>query len=180
MSRMRHGVGLAVVCCALLGGSVRGEEASANVPEEIAGGWVYGTIGLTQFWDDHTGKNLGPGRGMGQVIVFEKDGTYKQYVYIQTRNHHWVTQIWTSYEGKAEFDGQKVTLTPSSGKYKVADNQVKRNNYERAMTEEELKKAKATHFWSVAKNDQDKVQLKLGEDKNQPTVFSKSEIPQKK
>lgn len=68
--------------------------------------------------------------------------------YIKTRGYGWETLALTWEEGTATVTGDTLTLKPTTGKYKVIDNRVAKNSYERPMTPEEIKTNVKTRTWS--------------------------------
>jgi hypothetical protein len=123
-------------------------------PPDIVGEWRYTTVDGKSYWDGSTGKYLGHGGGNSETYVFAKDGTFKDYVYIENSpTAGWTTQIYTTLEGKYEISGDTLKLTPTKGNYKVRDNRVKRYNYDRPMTEEETKKMAKSYRFTLAKED---------------------------
>jgi hypothetical protein len=146
----------------------------ARVPEELLGQWKWGTISSLSYEDAQTGKNLGPGRGMMVFFTFEKTGRYKMFFTVQTRSYDWTTQVWTTEEGMVSFDDSTFTLQPTTGKYKSSDNRVKKNNYERPMTKEELKKGRRDYSWKWEKNDNDgKTYLMMGPSETSRSPFQR-------
>lgn len=142
----------------------------AKVPADLVGQWKWGTISSLSYEDVRTGKNLGPGRGMMVFFTFEKSGKYKMFFAVQTRTYDWTMQTYTDEEGTVTFDGSTFTLQPTSGKYKSSDNRVQKNNFNRPMTKEELKKARRVYHWKWEKNDDNgKTYLMMG-----PTESSRS------
>lgn len=115
-------------------------QAESRVPNDMVGEWKWGTISSLSYEDTQTGKNLGPGRGMMIYFTFDKGGKYKMFFYVQTRSYDWTTQTWTEEEGTVTFSESGFIVQPSTGKYRVRDNRVQKNNYNRPMTKAELKK----------------------------------------
>lgn len=149
--------------------------ARAETPASVIGQWRWGTINPVTYWDAQTGQYRGHGGGMSCTYVFDEVGTYKMYLLIQTNNSGWQKTIWTYEEGKAIWAGDQLTFTPTAGKYKVMDNRVKRDNYDRPMTDEELKKHGKTVKWVVEKRDGKTVLVTGTDGKNPETVFRREE-----
>ena len=126
---------------------------AADAPKEVVGSWRYGTINPVTYWDAQTGQYRGHGGGMSRTYQFDDAGNYKMYQLIQTNNYGWQLSVFTFEEGKATWDAKTVTLTPTSGKYKCVDNRVQKNNYERPLTDEELKKHTKTEPYRVERRD---------------------------
>jgi len=124
------------------------------VPASVVGEWRKTTINGRSYWDGRSGQYVGHGGGFSETFVFEKDGTYKDFVYIENSPMAgWTTQIFTTTEGVAEWSGDTVRLVPKKGNYKVRDNRVKRQNYERPMTDEERKKMIKSYRYSIETED---------------------------
>jgi tRNA(fMet)-specific endonuclease VapC len=107
-----------------------------------------GTVSPTTFWDTQTGKFAGNARGMAQYLTLNADGTYKQYVYIETRSYNITTRVWTQHEGTVSFNGNSLTLKPTKGHYKSAGSW----KIDRDMTEKELAEKTVTYKWRKEKD----------------------------
>jgi hypothetical protein len=128
--------------------------APAEFPTALVGEWRYGTVSGTTYWDSSTGKYLGSGSGMSDTFIFAKDGSYKEYAFIKSSPvAGWTTKIFTTIEGKAKVSGDTLTLTPTKGNYHVEDNRVARSNYDRPMTDEEVKKQIKSQGFSLGQED---------------------------
>jgi hypothetical protein len=148
--------------------------AQAKVPEDLVGQWKWGTISSMSYEDARTGRNLGPGRGMMVFFTFEKSGKYKKFFTMQTRSYDWTTQVWTEEEGTVTFDDSTFTLHPTTGKYRSSDNRVKRSNFERPMTKEELKKNRQVYHWKWEKSaDNGKTYLMMGPSETSRSPFQR-------
>ena len=101
---------------------------------------------------------------MGSFLEFTADGSCKQYTLISMNTNGWALTTWTEEYGTAAFDpGQgTVTLTVTKGKYKVTDNRVARNNYNRPMTDEEVRKAATTRTYKFARDEKGQPRFELG------------------
>ena len=126
--------------------------ASGKLPAALIGSWGFTTISGTTYWDRSTGAYLGGGTGGSQTYTFLPGGRYKLFNYVRSRNTGWQLETLTWEEGTVSVEGDSLVLQPTSGKYKVMDNRVARNNYERPMKGEELKKNARTFVWSMAKD----------------------------
>lgn len=123
---------------------------STLVPDELAGEWVYGTISPTNFWDDHTGQYVGNAYGIGVILDLEPNGRYSQMVYIYTQAYSCRTQVWTHMEGTVTVNGSALTFYPHKGNYKAADTCIAKNNFQRAMTKQEIEdKQGETWAWQL-------------------------------
>ena len=74
-----------------------------SVPAEMVGGWRYGSISPTNFWDDHTGVFSGNAYGFSDQYVFTANGTFKEYLYIYTQSYGCRIQAWVEMEGAVTF-----------------------------------------------------------------------------
>lgn len=122
--------------------------AGGQVPNVVVGNWVEGSVSPTTFWETQTGKFAGNARGMAQYLTLNADGTYKQYVYIETRSYNITTQVWTQHEGTVTFNGNSFTLKPTKGHYKSAGSW----KIDRDMTEKELAEKTVTYKWRKEKD----------------------------
>ncbi|HEV7298584.1 MAG TPA: hypothetical protein VGN72_04405 [Tepidisphaeraceae bacterium] len=123
---------------------------AGTVPQELLGEWFQGTISPTSYWDTQSGKYLGNASSMGSTYRFHPDGTYEEYVYIETRMYNVQTVIWTTYKGTVDFKADTFTVTPTWGHYKTGGTSSQKTD--RDMTEEELAKGKKTYNWKLEKN----------------------------
>ena len=128
---------------------------SAKVPAAVVGKWRYGSISPTTIHDAQTGKHLGNARSLGSFVEFAADGSYKQYTLTSMNTNGWALSTWAEEYGEAAFDPAKgtVALKATNGKYRVTDNRVKKNNYDRPMTDEEVKKAAVTLTYKLARGE---------------------------
>lgn len=123
--------------------------ARANVPATVVGSWVEGSISPTTYWDTQTGRYQGNARSLAQYFIFNADGTYKHYVYIEMRMYNMVTQVWTQMNGQVEFADNTFTLIPTAGHYKTDGTR----KVDRPMTAEELAEKKTTYNWRIEDNN---------------------------
>ena len=171
------GLGLAAcITAAQPAAHAQGVTAKAStVPADLAGKWKWGTISFNSEVDVYSGRNLGPRSGMVIFFTFEKSGKYNMVFYAQTLNYGWQTQTWSIHEGTVTFANGTFTLHPTKGKYKVTDNRVQRNNYDRPMTAEELKQ-NTVYLWRWEKNPNDgKTYLKIGPSERSLSHFQRAE-----
>lgn len=124
-----------------------------DLPMRLAGQWAFTTISGTTYWDKNTGAYLGDGTGASQTYTFERNGKYRMFTYIKTRSYGWQIQTLTWEEGTVLLEGNRLILRPTGGKYQVMDNRVAKNNYQRPMREEELKKNVKAVYWSLATDE---------------------------
>jgi hypothetical protein len=115
-----------------------GDTPRSEVPEELVGDWLYGSISPTNFWNDHTGQYAGNAYGFSDYWQLDEDGSFQRYIYIYTQNYGCRTQVWTHMQGTVVVSSGSLAAYPQRGDYKVADTCVSRNNYRRAMTRDEL------------------------------------------
>jgi hypothetical protein len=133
-----------------------GGTPSSEVPPDLVGSWRYGSISPSNFWNEHTGQYAGNAYGFADYITFQRRGKFTRLVYIYTNSYGCQTQVWTQMEGTVEADDETFTLYPTKGKYKVADNCVQRNNYERPMRANELREKQGDEFrWSFEEGEYD-------------------------
>ena len=139
-------------------------QADGKVPAEAVGKWKYGSISPTTVHDAQTGRYLGNARSMGSFVELAADGSYKQYTLISLNTNGWALTTWTEEYGTAAFDPAErtVAFTATRGKYKVTDNRVAKNNYDRPMSEDEVKKAGRTLTYRFARSDKGERRLELG------------------
>lgn len=179
---------LAWVCCALLAGcesnSAGGDGGGDNggngggggggstntprtaTPQELVGDWKFGIGSFTNFWGNQ-GQYYGSGGGTSVFWSFERDGDYKQQVYINRRNYNCLIQTWTETVGTTTFDGNKFTIYPVTGRYKASDSCIDKNNFDRPMTEQERKDFVKSFLWKFETNPNDgKTYLMVGFDEN--------------
>ncbi|RYG30342.1 hypothetical protein EON81_25095 [bacterium] len=124
--------------------------SDAATSPAVVGEWRYGSVRGVTYWDSSSGHYLGDGGGQSDTYIFAKDGTFKEYVYMKNSPMAgWTTQIFTRYEGKYAVEGDKIKLTVVKGDYKVSDNRVQRQNYDRPMTDEEVKKAAKSYRFTL-------------------------------
>ncbi|MDB5298179.1 MAG: uncharacterized protein JWO31_4162, partial [Phycisphaerales bacterium] len=114
--------------------------------------------------DVQSGRYVGSARSLGSFFEFAADGSYKQYTLISVNNYGWVLTTWTEAYGTADFDAAKgvVTLTAAKGKYKVTDSRVAKNNYDRPMTDDEVKKQSDVRTFRIGRADNGDPRLELG------------------
>jgi hypothetical protein len=174
---------LAWVCCVSLGcgcGSSSGNNDNTpndntprtETPSELQGDWKHGVISFTNFWDDQ-GTYVGNAGGTAVFFQFQKDGRYKQFVYINRRVYNCVTQTWTETNGTTVFEQGKFTVHPTVGHYKASDSCVIQNNFERPMTAQEVKDNVQTFLWKWEDRDDGKTWLKIGFDESTWSYFER-------
>jgi hypothetical protein len=126
-----------------------------HLPMALVGQWAFTTISGTTYWDKSTGAYLGDGTGASQTYTFERNGKYRMFTYIKTRSYGWQIQTLTWEEGAVILEGDRLILRPTGGRYQVMDNRVAKNNYQRPMRDEELKKNVKAVYWSLVKDGGD-------------------------
>ncbi|HYE18808.1 MAG TPA: hypothetical protein VEA69_10210 [Tepidisphaeraceae bacterium] len=152
-----------------------GALGESEAPAEVVGRWRFGSINPVTYWDKSTGAYLGSGGGTSCVYEFDKDGAYRMYLLFKTNNSGWIRTVWTQEEGTATWAGDKVTLTPRAGKFKVVDNRSKKDNYERPINDDELKKHTKTVKWARERKDGKEVFVTGGEGKDPRTEYWREE-----
>jgi hypothetical protein len=172
---------LALASCALLAGcgDDGGGEAPnpdltprTQTPQEMVGGWRFGSSSFTNFWGNQS-QYHGSGGATSVYWSFERDGGYKQQVYISRRNDSGcLIETWTETVGTTTFDGNKFTIHPVTGRYKAADPCAEKNNFDRPMTDQERKSSVRTYLWKFETNPKDgKTYMMVGFDENTWTEF---------
>ena len=125
--------------------------AFQSTPTQCVGEWRYTTINGRSYYDGSIGQYLGHGGGNSETLVFGKDGSFKDFVYIENSpSAGWTTQITTTMEGRVEWSEGRFKLIPSKGHYKVRDNRVARQNYDRPMNADDLKRMQKNYEFSMA------------------------------
>jgi len=172
---------LAWVCCAALAGcgsdSGGGDENTpiTPAPQSLVGDWKYGVSSFTNFWGDQ-GQYYGNAGGVSVFFTFQADGHYKQQVYVNQRNYSCLTETWTESTGTATFDSSSFTIYPTVGRYKASDNCVDRNNFDRAMTDQERQDFVKTFLWKFDVNPNDgKTYLMVGFDQDTWSYFDRAQ-----
>jgi hypothetical protein len=143
---------------------------SAPLPANLVGKWAMTTISGTTYWDKSTGAYAGSGSGGAQTYTFSRDGRYKLFNLIKTNSYGWETQALTWEEGTVALKGDTLTLRPTSGRYQVMDNRVRKNNYKRPMRASERKVSLL--FWKQDTQDGKPV-LRLGRSRDGLLDFKK-------
>ncbi|ADO70855.1 uncharacterized protein STAUR_3063 [Stigmatella aurantiaca DW4/3-1] len=138
-------------CAALLSGCSDDEETPGNPPpSELEGEWKFGTISFTNFYGDQ-GQYVGNAGTVAVYFDFDKNGKFKQQIYIGQRNYGCLTQVWTEMEGTATFTSTTFTTHPSKGRYKTSDNCTSANNIDRSMTDKEREDRNVLYTWKFGK-----------------------------
>lgn len=131
-------------------GAVVDDTPRTDVPSELAGDWLYGSISPTNFWNDHTGTYSGNAYGFSDYVMLEADGSYKRYIYIYTEYYGCRTQSYTYHVGTVTVNGGTITYYPQQGKYKATDNCVASRNFERPMSRDEVVDAQGDAWdWEI-------------------------------
>lgn len=143
---------------------------ASKAPEELVGRtWRATRISGTTFWAANGAYN-GAGTQQAGIIQFLPNGTYKYQVFIQTRSNDWGLQAYTWENGTASFDGNLVVLRPTGGKYKGVDTKLAHNNFERPMTEAEIRNNVRLYRWEMS-DDKGKPVLRMGNGKADLSTF---------
>jgi hypothetical protein len=134
-----------------------------DVPSQLAGNWMYGSISPTNFWDDHTGQYSGNAYGFSDYVILSGNGTYERYIYIYTQYYSCRTQAYTVHRGTVTVSASAIAYYPQRGKYKVTDTCVSSRNYERNMTSEEVHDAQGESWdWELGTGSNGQTVLLLG------------------
>jgi hypothetical protein len=147
---------LAWVCCAALLAAGCGDDESDTPstppPSELEGDWRFGTISFTNFFGDQ-GQYIGNAGGVAVSFDFNKDGTFRQQVYINQRNYNCVTQAWTEMTGTTTFDATTFKTHVTKGRYKASDTCNSSFNFDRSMSGDERDSNSRTYTWKFGKNE---------------------------
>lgn len=139
----------------------------------LIGTWGFTTISGTTYWDKSTGAYMGSGSGGSQSYTFAPGGPYKLFNYVKAGSYGWEMQTLTWENGRYSVKGGTITLTPTSGKYQVMDNRVKKNNYTRPMRANELQKNAKMLVWRIEQDDKGKSVLRLGKSKDSLSSYKR-------
>lgn len=142
-------------------------QAPAKILTDLVGEWRYTSIRGTTYWDSSNGAYLGHGGGNSDTYIFAKDGTFKEYVYIENSpSAGWTTKIFTTMEGRLKVEGDNLKLVVTKGKYKTEDNRVARYNIDRPMTAAEAEKRTRSYRFSLSsENGKPVFVIDLGKEK---------------
>ena len=124
-------------------------QPASTTPKKLVGRWVYGSVSPLTYWDSNTGQFLGNAHGAGELFELKPDGTYKEYVYLESRMYNMVTQVWTIHEGTIAFAGDTYTIRPTKGHYRTDGTR----KIDRDMTPDELAKQVKTYNWRLEQRD---------------------------
>jgi len=117
---------------------------------------MFGTISPTDFFDRSTGAHLGNAYGVGVWFTFGADGTFTQLQYNYSTAYNCRVETWTYLEGTVTVEEGLLRTYPTVGKYRVANNCAKSQNYTRPMTDKERGDAQgAKYSWSFEEHDGD-------------------------
>ena len=143
------------------------------MPEALRGDWVYGTISPTDFFDRSTGAHLANAYGVGVYFTFGADGTFKQFQYNYSTAYNCRIETWTALEGTVTVEDGVFKTYPTSGKYRVANNCARSQNYTRPMTAKERADAQGKAYtWGFEENPNDgKTYLMIGPGGNTRSHF---------
>lgn len=146
------------------------EEKKDAVPPALVGDWFWGNVSPTRYWNRDTGDFVGHGYSGALSYVFNKDGTYRRYFYLETRLYGDVSGLFSASEGTVTFaaDGT-FTLKPAKGTYKFTEG--KRLKREREMTRDELERPGLVFKWKLEEGGASLVVTKEGEEAR---VFARS------
>jgi hypothetical protein len=134
------------------GGPTNPPPTSGAVPSAVVGNWRYGSVSPTNFYNDHTGAYSGNAYGFSRHYTFDRNGTYKDYVYIYAESYGCRQQNWVEMSGTVQFTGTDFTTTVTSGRFKTVDSCSASNDKDRAMTASE-RSARSTTSTYVLRTD---------------------------
>lgn len=132
-----------------------------SVPSAVLGGWRYGTVSSTNFWDDHTGVYAGNAYGISDQYEFAANGTFTEYIYIYTQAYSCRTQAWVEMRGTVRFDDAQFTKRVTSGRFKTVDSCASSHNKDRAMTAAEATERSTTHQYTMRTDASGKTYLQI-------------------
>jgi hypothetical protein len=135
--------------------------AGGAVPAELVGGWRYGSISPTNFWDDHTGVFSGNAYGFSDHYQFAANGTFKEYLYVYTQSYGCRTQAWVEMSGDVDFAGGSFTTRVKDGHFKTIDTCASSNNKDRAMTASERTERSKTSAYALKTDAAGKTYLEI-------------------
>jgi hypothetical protein len=186
---------MVVVCAALALAAVAGEQAQdgkqpesapqqaaagptskdSALPAGIAGDWFWGTVSPTRYRDRNTGDLLGHGYSGALSYVFEPDGTYKRYFYLETRVIDETSSLFSASEGTVTFTGDTFTLKPTKGTYRFIDGPRKKPR-EREMRQDELERPGLVFTWRLDRPEKDGPPvLMVGKEGEEPRAFKRGQ-----
>jgi hypothetical protein len=87
-------------------------------------------------------------RHVGPLRV-QRDGTYKEYVYIYTQSSGCRTQVWVEMSGSVRFDDETFSTEVGRGRFKTSDTCAASRNFDRAMTESERRERSKTRAYAL-------------------------------
>ena len=156
-ARAAAGAALAALCIACVdptapdAGNADGGSTppAGSVPAALVGNWRYGSVSPTNFWDDHSGVYAGNAYGFSDIYAFNRDGTFKENVYIYTQSYGCKTQAWVEMSGTVTFDAAAFTLHVAKGRFKTTSPCSASQNFDRDMTESERTERSKTTTYSL-------------------------------
>jgi hypothetical protein len=130
-------------------------EPRGHIDEDLEGQWLKGYFNMNNFFT-YDGKDLGKGYESSRALSFTKDGRVEMYLYFHTFDGYCHSHAFTYIKGVAHTDGDKLTITAISGKYRGAYSGYcgsSRKNFEREMSAEEVKKSVYKFYWTREKRN---------------------------
>ena len=127
--------------------------AVARVPAPLVGSWTWGSVNPGRYVDRNTGKYLGHAGGGAVSYVFSADGTFRRYVLIDSGAGFSNDSIFSSMQGKAEFDEAAGTFTLRFSKGEITFEK-KSGMTRRPLTKEDMERG-GTVFTYVLERDGD-------------------------
>jgi hypothetical protein len=135
--------------------------SGGTVPASVVGGWRYGSVSPTTFWDDHTGLYSGSAYGMSDQYEFAANGTFKEYIYIYTQSYGCKIQAWVEMQGTVNFDASQFTTRVTSGRFRTIDTCASSNNKDRAMSSSEAAERSKTNAYVLKADASGKTYMQI-------------------
>ncbi|ARK11085.1 hypothetical protein A6C57_12540 [Fibrella sp. ES10-3-2-2] len=128
--------------------------SSGNVPTELTGKWLKGAFSMVNFFT-YDGQDLGRGYESSRALHITKDGQAELYLYFHTFDGYCHSHAFTYIKGKATVDGDMLTITGTSGRYRGAYSGAcgSRSGFDRAMTSAEVQQQVIKLYWHVETRD---------------------------
>jgi hypothetical protein len=144
------------------------------IPPGLTGQWLDTSVSATSYWNEN-GTFAGNGFGTAQFFDLRPDGTYKQYLYIQTTSYNIRTEMYVTMEGRYVVSGDQLAFTPGKGRFLTTGSRT----MDRDMTEKELTERAKSYKFSLGQ-DNGQPQLSFHFDDGSAFRFKPSELPKKK
>ena len=124
------------------------------VPAELVGKWLKGSFSMTNFFT-YDGRDLGRRYESSRALNITSDGQAELFLYFHTFDGYCHSHAFTYVKGRVNIDGDLMTITASSGRYRGAYSGAcgSRSGFDRAMTDSEVQQQVLKLYWSVGKRD---------------------------